>query len=93
MLEAGADTKDFLKYMAEDSGNVDESGNYSIQVLGEALKVFGLSVASITAPEMKDALASPQREQAFICNQSSHWLALRKACGLDGDGDGDGDGG
>lgn len=41
MQEQGM-TKDFLKYMAEESGNVAMSGNYSIQVLVEALKEYHL---------------------------------------------------
>lgn len=32
MMEMGTDTTDFLKYMAEDSGNVADSGDYSVQV-------------------------------------------------------------
>lgn len=32
MLEQGM-TKDFLKYMGEESGNVAMDGNYSVQVL------------------------------------------------------------
>jgi len=32
MMEQGM-TKDFLKYMGEDSGNVAMDGNYSVQVL------------------------------------------------------------
>ena len=41
MQEQGV-TKDFLKYMQEESGNVALSGNYSIQVLVEALKEYHL---------------------------------------------------
>jgi hypothetical protein len=33
MLEMGTDTPEFLRYMAEDSGNVADDGNYSIQVI------------------------------------------------------------
>ena len=33
MLESGFDSRDFLKYMAEDSGNVADDGNFSVQVL------------------------------------------------------------
>ena len=32
MMEMGADTPEALRYLAEDSGNVDDSGNFSIQV-------------------------------------------------------------
>ena len=32
MTEGGVDSADFLKFMGEDSGNVAESGLFSIQV-------------------------------------------------------------
>jgi Ataxin-3 len=31
MLSQGTDTPDALKFLAEDSGNVDEAGNFSLQ--------------------------------------------------------------
>ena len=37
MLANGAETADALRFMAEDSGNVDDSGNFSVSVLREAL--------------------------------------------------------
>lgn len=44
------DTRDALKFMAEDSGNVNESGFFSIEVLRTAIERFGdlklLSAAS-----------------------------------------------
>lgn len=46
MLEQGM-TKDFLKYMGEESGNVAMDGNYSVQVLQEALKTLDLGMISI----------------------------------------------
>jgi hypothetical protein len=116
--------------MAEDSGNVADDGNYSIQVrrqtrrqrasvagervfdvnvrahvqvIEEALKVWNLTCHSLTNPEMKEAKDDPlyvrrvicssldcllplnpngarflRKEQAFICNLSSHWLTIRK---------------
>ncbi len=39
MMEQGM-TKDFLKYMQEDSGNVAMDGYYSIQVLQGILKII-----------------------------------------------------
>jgi hypothetical protein len=37
--EAGVETSDFLSYAARDSENVSNDGNFSIEVLGRALKV------------------------------------------------------
>lgn len=73
MIEQGM-TKDFLKYMQEDSGNVAMDGYYSIQVLQEALKTLNLSMVSV------DVLTQAElsKKSAFIFNSSDHWFPLRK---------------
>jgi ataxin-3 len=60
MSEMGTDTSDFVKFISEDSGNVADDGNYSVQVLSEALKSFDMVVGSINSPEMKGVLDQPQ---------------------------------
>jgi len=59
MMEMGSDTKDFLRFMSEDSGNVSDEGNYSIQVLTKALDVWGLIPVPITNPEVKLSKENP----------------------------------
>jgi ataxin-3 len=81
MSEMGTDTSDFVKFISEDSGNVADDGNYSVQVLSEALKSFDMVVGSINSPEMKGVLDQPQKEQGFICNLQAHWFAIRKLQG------------
>ena len=44
MMEAGADTPDALRYLAQDSQNVDDSGNFSIQVLRRALSLNAVTL-------------------------------------------------
>lgn len=34
MAEGGMDSEDYLRYVAEDSGNVAADGNFSVQVCG-----------------------------------------------------------
>lgn len=46
--EGGTSSKDYLKRVAEGSGNVDESGNFSIEVLRSALlSRFNLELPNI----------------------------------------------
>jgi len=78
MAEMGTETTDFLKFMAEDSGNVADDGNYSIQVLSTALKVWNFTCIPITNPEVKDVLKNPTAEKAYICNLAAHWITLLK---------------
>jgi len=72
MLEAGTDSADLIKYLAEDSGNVADDGNYSLQVLSEALNVFDLKVEALGKKQ------PPPNAEAFICNLQEHWFTLRK---------------
>ena len=54
-----------------------DDGNYSIQVLTEALSRLGeLIVESVDSKINKNEDLSD--EQAFICNSSSHWFSIRK---------------
>jgi ataxin-3 len=81
MGEHGTGTMDFIKFIAEDSGNVALDGNFSIQVLSTALKTFEITCESIKHETMADALNNPEREEGFICNLQSHWFAIRKLNG------------
>jgi Ataxin-3 len=78
MMEAGADTADALRYMAEDSFNVDDSGNFSISVLREAVnRSHGISFDSEPA-QVERALRDPNNFQGFLLNLDSHWFIVRK---------------
>lgn len=66
------------------SENVDESGNFSIQVLSKALDVFGLTLSSLAHPNEGAAREDANREMAFVCNLERHWFALRKIPGSGG---------
>ncbi|MEW5304643.1 MAG: hypothetical protein WDW36_007240 [Sanguina aurantia] len=78
MQEGGVASEDYLKFMSEESGNVDASGMFSIQVLSKALQALNLQVTPLDNPELASAKAEPQHESAFICNLQEHWFAVRK---------------
>jgi len=81
MMEHGSETPDFLKYMAEDSGNVADSGNYSFQVLERALSTFSLKCIPITSEAASSAAADPLSEEAFVCHLRAHWFTIRRIGG------------
>lgn len=76
--DGGVYAKDYLERLAEGSGNVDEQGNFSIEVLRSALKrEYGLELPNIKEEGVllnKDVTDA----EGFICNKSSHWFAIRK---------------
>jgi len=81
MAERGTESKDYLVFMAKDSTHVDESGNFSIEVIKKAITNMGLTITPLTHPAMKDAKKDPHKEIAFICNLANHWLTIRKIAG------------
>mmetsp|Transcript_33766 Transcript_33766/g.63599 ORF Transcript_33766/g.63599 Transcript_33766/m.63599 type:complete len:428 (+) Transcript_33766:120-1403(+) len=78
MSEGGLDSADFLRYVAEDSGNVAADGNFSIQVLSKALKAWSLHVIPVDSPDAGRASAEPDKQAAFLCNLREHWFTIRK---------------
>lgn len=78
--EGGVNSKDYLKRIAEGSGNVDESGNFSIEVLRSALmNRYGLELPNIRQQGVNSLEITTM--DGFICNRSSHWFAIRKING------------
>jgi Ataxin-3 len=59
------------------SANVDDSGNFSIQVLRVALQRFnGIDLRVWFQKTGKDA--DPTAQKGFIVNRSEHWITIRK---------------
>jgi ataxin-3 len=78
--EGGINSKDYIKRLAEGSGNVDESGNFSIEVLRSALMTrHGLELPNIRQQGVNHMEVTQM--EGFICNRSSHWFAIRKING------------
>lgn len=68
-------------FSTKGSGNVDPSGNFSVQVIRAALtNAYGLSLPNI---RQQGALGSHDVTDVdgFICNKDSHWFAIRKING------------
>lgn len=82
MLEAGDDTPDALKYLAQESQNVDDSGNFSIEVLKMALHSFNIDLTP-WYPAKREGYSTddPCQEIGFIVNHASHWFTIRKISG------------
>ncbi|XP_012232438.1 ataxin-3-like isoform X2 [Linepithema humile] len=67
--------------MQQPSGNMDDSGYFSVQVISSALKVWGLELVpynSSTEPTALLAQNDPSRMRAYICNYKGHWFTIRK---------------
>ncbi|KAG7960821.1 hypothetical protein I3843_10G145900 [Carya illinoinensis] len=78
MLGGGSASGDFL---SAESHNVSLDGDFSIQVLQNALEVWDLQVIPLDSPVAEHAQVDPELESAFICHLQDHWFCIRKGCG------------
>ncbi|KAJ7901851.1 Josephin-domain-containing protein [Mycena olivaceomarginata] len=60
------------------SGNMDDSGFFSVQVLDNALRVWGLNLSRWRGEEMRPFHNHPENQLAFILNYEQHWFTLRR---------------
>uniref|UniRef100_L7M205 ubiquitinyl hydrolase 1 n=1 Tax=Rhipicephalus pulchellus TaxID=72859 RepID=L7M205_RHIPC len=83
MAEGGLNSDDYQRFMHQPSGNLDDSGYFSVQVIASALKVWGLELVpySSTDAVAQAAQADPTQSTAYICNYKDHWFTIRKLGG------------
>ncbi|XP_014645987.1 PREDICTED: ataxin-3 isoform X1 [Ceratotherium simum simum] len=78
MAEGGITSEDYRTFLQQPSGNMDDSGFFSIQVISNALKVWGLELILFNSPEYQRLRIDPINERSFICNYKEHWFTVRK---------------
>lgn len=78
MAEGDVTSEDYQEFLKQPSSNMDDSGFFSIQVICNALRVWGVELMPFRSPEAKEARENPQNQRAFICNLQQHWLTIRK---------------
>ncbi|XP_045144052.1 ataxin-3 [Echinops telfairi] len=79
MAEGGVTSEDYRTFLQQQpSGNMDDSGFFSIQVISNALKVWGLELILFNSPEYQRLRIDPIHERSFICNYKEHWFTVRK---------------
>ena len=82
LMMSQGNTADARAFLAEASGNVDASGNFSVQVLSEALKsLYGLQLEMARKEEHRFSMNTPATQQGFVLNRSSHWYCMRNLGG------------
>uniref|UniRef100_A0A3B4B4V0 ubiquitinyl hydrolase 1 n=1 Tax=Periophthalmus magnuspinnatus TaxID=409849 RepID=A0A3B4B4V0_9GOBI len=69
---------DSIFHEKQPSGNMDDSGFFSIQVISNALRVWGLELILFNSREYQSLMINPIDEKAFICNYKEHWFTIRK---------------
>ncbi|GAA5870782.1 hypothetical protein JCM3774_001676 [Rhodotorula dairenensis] len=62
----------------ESSQNYDDSGFFSVQVMEEALKVWGLRLVRWGSKEMQPIHNRPELVEGFLLNHQLHWFSIRQ---------------
>ncbi|XP_015523711.1 ataxin-3 [Neodiprion pinetum] len=80
MAESGIDSEEYQLFLEQPSGNMDDSGYFSVQVISSALKVWGLELIPYNSTEATALMAQndPSDMNAYICNYKGHWFTIRK---------------
>ncbi|XP_067099005.1 ataxin-3 [Osmerus mordax] len=78
MAEGGMASEEYRTFLQQPSGNMDDSGFFSIQVISNALGVWGLELLLFNSREYQRLMINPINEKAFICNYKEHWFTVRK---------------
>ncbi|XP_077394035.1 ataxin-3 isoform X1 [Festucalex cinctus] len=78
MAEGGMGSDEYRTFLQQPSGNMDDSGFFSIQVISNALRVWGLELTLFNSREYQSLMINPINEKAFICNYKEHWFTIRK---------------
>lgn len=80
MSESGVDSDDYRRFLEQPSGNYDDSGYFSVQVISSALRVWGLELVPYNSTEQRaiEAHRNPEEMKAFICNYRDHWFTIRR---------------
>ncbi|XP_034255929.1 ataxin-3-like isoform X3 [Thrips palmi] len=80
MAENGVDSEEYRNFIQQPSGNMDDSGYFSVQVIASALNVWNLELVpyNSTEPRAVTAQTSPHDMQAYICNYHDHWFTIRR---------------
>ncbi|XP_052001681.1 ataxin-3 [Xyrauchen texanus] len=78
MAEGGVQSEEYRTFLQQPSGNMDDSGFFSIQVISNALGVWGLEIVLFNSREYQQLRINPINEKAFICNYKEHWFTVRK---------------
>jgi ataxin-3 len=74
-------SKEYLERVAEGSGNVDPSGNFSIEVLRAAMQSeYNLALPNVRQDGVLAGIDVTDCD-GFICHKDAHWFAIRKING------------
>eukprot|EP01071_Lankesteria_metandrocarpae_P012489 Lankesteria_metandrocarpae@DN596_c0_g1_i1.p1 len=67
-----------VELVKRNSHNVSADGFFSVSVIEQCLKDYGIWLVPINKPAVANSVLEPSKEEAFLCHLHDHWLAIRK---------------
>lgn len=73
-------SEDYKKFVEQPSGNMDDTGFFSVQVISRALALWSLDLIPLNSTDeyATQIRNDPTKAQAFIFNMDSHWFCVRR---------------
>lgn len=73
-------SEDYKKFVEQPSGNMDDTGFFSVQVISRALALWNLDLIPLNSTDeyATQIRNDPTNAQAFIFNMDSHWFCVRR---------------
>lgn len=72
--------EDYKRFLQQPSGNMDDTGFFSVQVISKALALWNLDLISLNSTDgiATDIRENPTKAQAYIFNMEAHWYCIRR---------------
>lgn len=72
--------EDYKKFLQQPSGNMDDTGFFSVQVISKALALWNLELIPLNSTDTTaiEIRQNPTKAQAYIFNMESHWYCIRR---------------
>lgn len=80
MAENGIDSPEYRRFIKQPSGNMDDTGYFSVQVISRALSLWGLELIPLNSsdPLARQCRADPTQVHAYIFHMENHWFCIRR---------------
>lgn len=72
--------EDYKQFLQQPSGNLDDTGYFSVQVISKALSLWTLDLIPLKSTDTiaTQIRVNPTLAQAYIFNMENHWFCIRR---------------
>lgn len=80
MAENGIDSPEYRRFIEQPSGNMDDTGYFSVQVISRALSLWALELIPLHSSDTlaQQCRQDPTQVMAYIFHMENHWFCIRR---------------